>query len=703
MAVLRLHLHIHRINRRALAQALPLHLDGPVGLAQQHLLKVGAMGAVHADAFAPGDKATNRVGRGWAAAARQLGHQGVNAHHQHATGAGAGAFAVDLVAQPIVGGGQGFNRAQKRLDGAQRKLVFAHRLKQVFGTGKAQVAGQVLMPGGGFALALEQLFHRLAAPCHGFLGHLGVEPSAHLGPRPGAGQKAQFRVEPVAGGATLFGGDDLHRLAVVQRCAQGHHLPIYPHATAAVAQIGVHGVSKIHPRGTHGQLDHRRVRREHINAVVLHRRCTWVGFARAGHLTFPGQQLAHQGNLVAGGFGCGHTGVAFAAGFFVGPMRGHAQLGMGMHGLGADLHLDGPALRIAHHRVQRLVAIAFGAGDVVVKLLDQGGEMAVHPAQRGVAIGHAVDHHPHRADVKHLGKRQRFAAHFFDDAVDVFGPTVHLGLDVLGFQVGLQALHPFGHESLALDAFFVQHGRHLAVGAGLQEPKGQIFQLPLELPNAQTVGQGGKHLQGFLRQVWRHSDFVGRHVAQGLQPRGQAQQHHAQIARKRQQHLAHVFARHGAVGAGFGTRSAHAPARLALHMQQLVGFDGQAGQARAKGLAQHLGRFAQMVAGIDQIASGLHGGRAPNARQDVGHLLGVVPMVFTAIEGFPHQQGLGQSTGALEQALALIGRRIDQRQHRRDLRCGQLRISHGGFLVHVPAHVSVDVPLVNKKEATAAT
>ena len=472
-------------------------------------------------------------------------------------------------------------------------------------------------------------------------------------------------------------------------------MPVHPHPTAAVAQIGVHRVGKVHPGAPHRQLHHRGFGREHINAVVLQGDSARVRVARAGHLALPGQQLAHQRNLVAGDLGSGHTRIAPAARFLVSPMRGHAQLGMRMHGLGANLHLNGPPLGVAHHRVQRLVAVAFGPGDVIVKLLDQRGEAAVHPAQGGVAIGHAVHHHPHRADVKHLVKGQRFAAHFFDNAVDVFGPPVYLGGDVLAQQLALQALHPFGHEDFSLGALFVQHGRHLAVGAGLQKAKRQILQLPLDLPNTQAIGQGRKHLQGFLRQVRGHGDFLGRHVAQGLQPRGQAQQHHAQVARKRQQHLAHVFAGHGTACARVAPRGPHAPARLALHMQQLVGFDGQAGQARAKGLAQHLGGLAQVVTGVHQITSSLQSGRAANASQDARHRLGMLPVVFAPVEGLAHQQGLGHGTGALQQAIALIQRRVHQRQHRCDHRCGQVRVGDGGFRVHAT--------VLSKKEATAAT
>ena len=48
------------------------------------------------------------------------------------------------------------------------------------------------------------------------------------------------------------------------------------------------------------------------------------------------------------------------------------MLGMLVHGLGADLDLPGTALGIAHHGVQRLVAVGLGLGDVVVELPETG-------------------------------------------------------------------------------------------------------------------------------------------------------------------------------------------------------------------------------------------------------------------------------------------------------------------------------------------
>ena len=113
-------------------------------------------------------------------------------------------------------------RAQNDLDIAQRKLVFADHLKQVVGAVKAQLRGQIVQPHGGFALALQQFFHGLAALGYRFRQSLRVEPGAHFGAGALAVQKTQLGVEPVARGPTLFGGNDVHGLAIAQRGAQGH-------------------------------------------------------------------------------------------------------------------------------------------------------------------------------------------------------------------------------------------------------------------------------------------------------------------------------------------------------------------------------------------------------------------------------------------------------------------------------------------------
>ena len=90
--------------------------------------------------------------------------------------------------------------------------------------------------------------------------------------------------------------------------------------------------------------------------------------------------------------------VAFAA-FFVAPMRCHAKFVELVHFKGADLHFDAFVFGPYDYGVQRFVAVAFGVGDVVVKLAGDGLKQAVDDAERGIAFGDGVHQNAHRADV----------------------------------------------------------------------------------------------------------------------------------------------------------------------------------------------------------------------------------------------------------------------------------------------------------------
>ena len=144
-------------------------------------------------------------------------------------------------------------------------------------------------------------------------------------------------------------------------------------------------------------------------------------------------------------------------------------------------------------------------------------------------------------------------------------------------------------------------------------------------------------------------------MPKGLQTRGQAQHHHAQVAAESQQHLAHIFGLHlraqGCVVRPLSVRLSRS--RQALHMDQVVGLNRQLRQLGAKSLANHLFGFVQVRAGVDQITGGLHGDRATNVGQDERHRVSVGQDVFARLKRFTRNQrfgksaGLGQSSGQL--------------------------------------------------------
>ena len=244
----------------------------------------------------------------------------------------------------------------------------------------------------------------------------------------------------------------------------------------------------------------------------------------------------------------------------------------------------------------------------------------------------------------------------------MFGSALHLRVQTLGAQVVLKLLAHLFDGGLALGALLVQPLGDLAVGFGLQKAKGQVFKLPLHFPNAQAVGQGRKYLQRLGGQARRQRPFAGGKVAQGLQARGQAQHHHPQVARKRQQHLAHALGlRGGGLRHGCGLAAAAGGilgnARHALQAHQLGGLDRQVGKAVAKGFGDHLVRLVQVLAGVDQIAGRLHGLRAANGRQDGGHRVGMGQDVFAGIEQRAREQRLGKGARA-QQCVGLRGQAV---------------------------------------------
>ncbi len=185
----------------------------------------------------------------------------------------------------------------------------------------------------------------------------------------------------------------------------------------------------------------------------------------------------------------------------------------------------------------------------------------------------------------------------------MLGPALHLGRNASLRQVVAQLLAERGHLLLAFDAALIEQCRHRLVVLGLQKAERQVFHFPFDLPNTEPVGQRREHLHRLGRQVWGNRGLAGGVMAQRLQPRGQAQQHHPQVAGERQQHLAHPLGLLGAlVGAHLG-----AP-RGTLNLHQAAGVRHQPGIRVAEGLGHHFFWLGEVVAGVHQVGGGAHGG-----------------------------------------------------------------------------------------------
>ena len=181
-------------------------------------------------------------------------------------------------------------------------------------------------------------------------------------------------------------------------------------------------------------------------------------------------------------------------------MRGNAALGVRMHLVRADLHFERLAFGADHRRVQRLVVIALGPRDVVVELARQRRPQRVHDAERGVAGGDVVDQHAQRADVVQRGELAALALHLLPDRIDVLGPAGDVRLDADLGQRAPQRTHRDRDEALAVGAAFVEQLGDAPVGVRLRIAEREVFELPLQLPDAEPVRQRRVDVGGELGQ-----------------------------------------------------------------------------------------------------------------------------------------------------------------------------------------------------------
>ena len=304
-----------------------------------------------------------------------------------------------------------------------------------------------------------------------------------------------------------------------------------------MSHIAVDVVSEIERRGACRQINHIPFRGKDVDAIVKDLTAHFVEhFARVSHLFLPRNQLTQPGDTIL-------VTRATAAGgpLFIFPVRRHAQLGVFVHLFGTDLNFHRFAARAEHHGMNRLIAIRLRVRDVVIELIRQMAEVSMYYPQRGVAVLETLRHDTHGAHVKQLVKGEMFLLHFAPDAVDVLRTPVNLSAHILLFHRLAQPADEFLDIVLTVNAAFVQQFCDAFVFRRMQVAEAVIFQLPLQLPDTETVRQrridirtlfGGQDALVFRRIF---------HFAQMGNPFGQLDNHAAEIIYHRQQHTTDVI------------------------------------------------------------------------------------------------------------------------------------------------------------------
>ena len=302
-----------------------------------------------------------------------------------------------------------------------------------------------------------------------------------------------------------------------------------------MAQIGVHVVREVERRGASLQLDHFAARRQRVDAVLEHFRADAFEEIAVAFVALAGlEQLAQPDDLLL-------VGRVGASAFLVAPVRGDAQLGVLVHLARADLDFERQLARADHRRVQRAIGVVLRRRDVVVELAGDVRPQPVHDAERGVAVRDRRDQHAHGAHVEQLIERQPLALALAPDAVDVFRAPGDVGVDLRLRELLAQGRDDILDVALAVDALGREPARDTLVIVRLEVAEAPVFELPLDLPHAQAVGERRIDLAGLVGQPLPLGLRRILAFAQLVELGSELDQHQSRIGDDREQHLAQAF------------------------------------------------------------------------------------------------------------------------------------------------------------------
>ena len=179
-----------------------------------------------------------------------------------------------------------------------------------------------------------------------------------------------------------------------------------------MADIGVHGKGKVHRGGAARQRHDLALGREHIDFVG--KQVDLDVFQKFGRVAMVGLDVEQR---LQPAMGARLHVVERGIRRFVHPVRGHAGFGQPVHVGGADLHFDRGAVGAEQDRVQRLVAVGLGNGDVILELAGNRLVQAMQRTQRQIAGRLVAYHHAKAVDVEYFGECQVLFLHLAIDAV----------------------------------------------------------------------------------------------------------------------------------------------------------------------------------------------------------------------------------------------------------------------------------------------
>ena len=209
-----------------------------------------------------------------------------------------------------------------------------------------------------------------------------------------------------------------------------------------------------------------------------------------------------------------------------------------MHFMRSDLDFHCLRAGSDDRRMNRTVPIVLRGRDVVVEFPGNELPQRVHHTQRRIAFRNGVHEDACGANVHELLEGELFGVHLAPNAIDVFRPPLDRRVDACVAQFAAQKRLQLFHVALAFGTPHLESGGDALVVAGLKISECEVFQLPLQLPHTQSIGERRIDFAGFGRELAlqdRIERLGGTHF---LQLSGEAHDHQSHVTDDGQQHLA---------------------------------------------------------------------------------------------------------------------------------------------------------------------
>src|SRR2546423_13227054 len=205
--------------------------------------------------------------------------------------------------------------------------------------------------------------------------------------------------------------------------------------------------------------------------------------------------------------------------FLIEPVRGNAVLGRPVHVARANLDLVKLAARPEDSRVERLIAVRFGARDVVFDPLLQRCPGVVNDAEYVIAVGDRIHEYADREQIVDLLERLAALLHLLEDRPEVLRPADDFPARDPGAPqlIGERRPHPFDRP-LALHAPRFDLPRQLFVVLRLEILERQVFELRLDARHAEAVSERSIQLARLQRDALALLRRNGAHRADVWQP-----------------------------------------------------------------------------------------------------------------------------------------------------------------------------------------